>query len=434
MELAETRSIDPEVLELIRQKSELVRSAPRDARAHGTLGLVYSANGLWDVAARSLANAALLEPDDQLWAFYQALALRETGDGGAASALLARVARERTDLPAVQQRLGHWLLDAGDLAGARAAFTRALAGAPDSPELLVGMAGVELALEQWQAAFDLAQRALAKDPSYTPAHYASGQALRGLGRDAEAARELTIGVGAQGRWLDDPLSAEVRTYRVNYVARFADASRLMLAGSYARALPVLERIHAKRPDDVAVLSNLAACYQETGQPARAVELLQRALELDERSFSIHLNLADAYLRLGRPEDAERHADRACALSPELGRAHLTRARVLALRGAFEPAYAALRESVRLDPNNTQVYVALTEVCMRVQRVDEAFAWGSRAVELDPAHLPSRVNLAHICILKRDFAAARRHVDELLRVAPKNERVRALAAELEKSGR
>ncbi|MBK7874615.1 MAG: tetratricopeptide repeat protein [Planctomycetes bacterium] len=432
--LTDASSVDPEVLELLRQKVDAVRAAPGDAALHGALGLVYSANGLWEGAERSLTNAAELDAANPLWRFYRALALREAGDAAGAKALLVQVARELPSVAGVHQRLGQWCVEEGDLATAKIALERALVLAPDQPDVLIGLANLRIAAEEWQPGLDLAQRALKKDPTLKAARYAAGLALRGLGREKEAAVELASGMGGKLRWIDDPYSAEVRGYRVSYVSQVADATSRMLAGRHAEALPILERVAKKRPNDVDVLGNLAACHQETGNPARAVEILKRALELDPKAFATHLNLADAYLRLQRVEDALPHALKACELAPDLGRAHLMRARALMLRGELEPAYQALRESVKLDANNPTTYVALFEACARLNRVDEARAWCQRSVDLDPTFLPARVNLAHMLIVTGDLAAARVQIDELYRLAPQNERVLAMKRELEARGR
>src|SRR5262249_12695573 len=131
VEPGETRQLDPEVLELARVKIEAVRADPSNARAHGTLGLLYEANSLWAAAAASFDNASRLDPREALWRYHRSIALREAGETEAANALLAQSARELASLPGVQHRLGQVLLDSGDVEGAWAAFQRALALAPE---------------------------------------------------------------------------------------------------------------------------------------------------------------------------------------------------------------------------------------------------------------------------------------------------------------
>lgn len=429
--LVDTRDLDAEVLELAKRKLEEARRAPQDARAHGALGLVYSANGLWDAAERSLGNAAQLDPAQALWRYYRALALREAGRTEEACVMLEQVARDLPASAAVLQRLGEWRLDRGDTQGARDVLTRVLAQSPDQPELLVAVAGVDLAEERWQAACDACQRALRKDPRDKLAHYRLGLALRGLGRNAEAERELSQGVNATSRWINDPFSAEFASYKVNYVSQLADATRLMLANQHAQALPIVERVHKKRPDDVIVINNLAACLQETGNAARAVELLERAAQLAEREFATYLNLADAYMRLSRLDDAQRAADKAVEIAPALGRAYLTRARVLALRERFEEAYQALTQSIKLEPANASTPLALSEVCSRLKRFDEAGAWAQKALQADPSSVPARMNVVALALRRGALEEAAAHMQELTLLAPRDERVAALRKELER---
>src|SRR5262249_23046541 len=73
----EPRKLDLEVLELARVKIEAVRADPSNARAHGTLGLLYEANSLWAAAAASFDNASRLDPREALWRYHRSIALRE---------------------------------------------------------------------------------------------------------------------------------------------------------------------------------------------------------------------------------------------------------------------------------------------------------------------------------------------------------------------
>ena len=107
----------PEVQQLVRTNLARAEAAPRDAQAHGRLGMIYEANLLWDAARTSYATAAQLDPDTPAWRLHEAIATREAGDPEAARALLQAVAAEQPDLAAAQQRLGDALLEAGDLDG-----------------------------------------------------------------------------------------------------------------------------------------------------------------------------------------------------------------------------------------------------------------------------------------------------------------------------
>ena len=79
---------EPAVAELVRSKVDRVLASPGDAAAHGSLGLAYEANGLWEEAEACFANAAALDPNEVLWSYHQALALQEMGRTDDALALL----------------------------------------------------------------------------------------------------------------------------------------------------------------------------------------------------------------------------------------------------------------------------------------------------------------------------------------------------------
>jgi uncharacterized protein HemY len=63
------------------------------------------------------------------------------------------------------------------------------------------------------------------------------------------------------------------------------------------------------------------------------------------------------------------------------------------------------------------------------RREEGKSWCQAALDLDPSSLPARVNLARLTLSSGDAEAARVQVKELLRIAPDNPRVQALAAEV-----
>lgn len=433
--LSDARSLDPEVLALTRRKYDEALRAPASARAHGSLGLAFAANWIWDAAERSFDHAARLEPANALWRYHRALALREAGRADAAFALLEQAARELPREPALHQRLGEWQLERGDAPAARASYARALACVePDQPELLVALASVDLAEERWAEAAEKCRRALAKDPGSKLAHHELGRAWSALGRAEQAQRELEAGVGAQPRHLRDPLTEELRSYKVNYVSQIAEATRLMGEGKHAEALPIVTRVVAKRPDDLNALNNLATCLQETGDARRALEVLERAQALDPKDSGVQLNLSDAHLRLGALEPAQRAADRAVELSPELGRAHLARGRALLARGKLEEAYAALSRSLQLEPRNWVALISISELCLRRKRLDEARGWLARLGEVDPGNIPARTNLALLLIQAGSIDEAARRVLELARLAPNDPRVLTLQDELRKLGR
>lgn len=430
--LTETRELDPEVLTLAAARVADAERSPASAAAHGALGIVYEANWIYDAAEKSYDQASRLDPSNTLWRFHRALALREVGRTDEAHALVVEAARERPAEVAIQQRAGAWLQERGDLAGARAAFTRALAAAKvEHADLLAALACVDADEERWDDAEQRARRALARDPSAKLAHQALARALQARGRDEEARRAFAAASGAKPRFLPDALAAELEAARVNHVAQTSHATRLMSSGRHAQALPIAERVLAKRPDDVLAIKNVAACLQETGQTERALALLRRGVELAPRDEGVQLEIADAQLRSGNARESLAAAQRCVELAPELGRGHLARGRALAALERLEDASAAVARSLRLEPENWNAQATMAELCLRRKQREEARAWVHKLAQCDAANVPARANAALLFLRLGEVAAARERVAELERFAPDDPRVRALRAELER---
>jgi tetratricopeptide (TPR) repeat protein len=431
--LAETAGLEAEVLQLVEQKVAAVRAAPSDARAHADLALVYEANGLFEPAWTSFAQALALDDSRPIWLYHRALALHEGGQGEPALAELRRAAQRLPDEPAVQQRLGQWLLERGDPAGAAAAFQQALARRPDQPEYLTGLASCELQREHWSEAETLARRALKRSPGYRPAVFAVGQALQGEGRGEEAKAFLAAGVNAQLSWTPDELTRAFQGYARTTSAISAQAASAGAAGDYASAAELLERLVARSPADVELLNNLGAALMETGRAERAQEVLQKALELDPRSFAAHLNLSELYLRQQRLGESLAEAARAVEIGGNVGRTHFQLARLLMRQGDLTGAYRELNSAAALDARDVGTFLALTDTARRLARLDEARGWCRKALELDPSSVPGHGLRGTLAATAGDFDEARAALVMLERIAPQDPRTAALRTQLQEAG-
>ncbi|MBK7641492.1 MAG: tetratricopeptide repeat protein [Planctomycetes bacterium] len=431
--LNQTRELDAEVLALVESKVAAVRAAPGDAQAHADLGLVYEANGLWDAAEQSFAHALSIESSKPIWIFHRALALREGGQSEQALAAMREAAAKLPNSPAVQQRLGQWLLDRGEFDAAQAAFTRALAALPDQPEFLTGLANVEIAHERWDSAYALARRALRGNPAYGPAHYAAGQALQALGRTEEAKQNLAAGLNARPAWCPDELSNTYQRYRLTSSALSDDANSAIASGDRARAVTLFEKLLERRPKDADLLSNLGANLVELQRFERAEAVLQQALELAPDSFAVLLNLSVMHMYQKKFEVARDEAARAVELGGTVGRTHFQLGRMLVVLGDLQGGYRELKAAVDLDARDPNMFLALANVCSRLGRVPEARGNCRKAIELDGNSVSGRGMLGLLALGAGDVEEARAALDALEKIAPQDERTATLRAQLQKAG-
>jgi tetratricopeptide (TPR) repeat protein len=423
--LTETRELDAEVLQLVERKVAAVRAAPSDARTHADLGLVYEANGLWDASEQSFAKALQLDGSQTIWLYHRALALREGGQSEPALAALREAAQKLPNSPAVQQRLGQWLLDRGDAAGAQAAFEQALKRAPDQPEFLTGLAGVELSRERWSEAFSLAKRALKNSPGYAQAHFVAGQALQGLGRADEAKAQLAAGVNAVPTWFRDELTTDYLAYRLTTSALAEDATREKTSGNFAHAVDLYEKLVLRKPDDADLLNNLGASLIELGRLDRADEVLARALALAPQAFAVHFNLCELHIKRKQLPEARAAAEKAVELGGGVGRTHFELARVLMMQKDTAGAYRELKTAAELDARNADVFLALTDAAGRLGRIEEARGWCRKGLELAPNSVAGHGMQGMLAFQSGDLELARSELALLEKLAPQDQRTTML---------
>ena len=426
---AEPGGLDSELASLIEEHAAAVYASPGDFAAHGRLGLVYEANGLFDEARRCYENAVDLAGSAPLWNYHLAIAARQGGDFDGGLELLRSLAEKHPKFAALHHRLGVTLMEAGHIDEAETAFQVARNLAPSAPAPMVGLADVKLRRGDHAGAAFLLEQAIEIDPTGAAAHYSLGLAYRGLGRSQEAARELGRGLNARPRFMPDRLSGQMREYIVYPTGRMNVATQMVAAGRTADAAALLEKGLASRPRDVGMMNELSRIYIAMFRYEEALELLSRAQRLNEHDFRTSMNLARCCLKMGRHGDALTHADRAVALAPTNVRSHLSRASVLLTMGRHAEALPALEAAVRLKPGSAELHVRLAETCLRLERYAEAEAHARKAVDLSPESFEAHFTLCAACMELGHLSEAASALASARRLAPYDRRVTAMQRRL-----
>lgn len=426
---ADLTGLDPEVRALVEEHVRRVRADP-SAQNHGTLGLVYEAQGMWREARQSFAAACALD-GDPLYGLHQGIASASLGDGQAALALFRNAVDELPGSAAAHYRLGDALLEAGALDEALQQMEAAVRLAPDRAESHIGLGAVLHRKQAYAEARTHLARAVELDPAQRSAHYQLGATLRELGLEEEAAREMALGMDAEEQPLPDPLDERMRSFRLGYTSRLDGAVKLLRSGRTDDAIAVLEALWKQRPDDVNTLNNLAIACLRKGDSSRCRELLARARELDERAFATWINLAALEVQAGTLERAQACADRAVELAAQVGRAHQMRGEVLARRGHWQEAHDALKLAASLDARDPEVHLALARTCLALARHDEARAALLTVTSLDPTSLAAHVDLCQLHATMGDFEAARQSLGRVRELAPGDPALESMALEIER---
>ncbi len=89
---------------------------------------------------------------------------------------------------------------------------------------------------------------------------------------------------------------------------YAKARTLIDAGSYADAIPLLEKVVVAQPKSADAFNYLGYSHRKIGQIDAALKNYQRALELQPKHLGANEYLGELYLELGELSKAEERLD------------------------------------------------------------------------------------------------------------------------------
>jgi predicted O-linked N-acetylglucosamine transferase (SPINDLY family) len=135
-----------------------------------------------------------------------------------------------------------------------------------------------------------------------------------------------------------------------------EAGNLLAArGELGSAVELYRRALARRPDSVAIQSNLGSVLRRLGDWPGAVDCYQRALAIDPASPQSHNNLGNLLLQMGRPDEAEKCYEAAISLRPDFAEAYNNLGKAHDDRGEIDEAIAYYRRAVSLAPTSARIH-------------------------------------------------------------------------------
>lgn len=381
---------EPQVADRISSLRRAVLQDPGSAEAWGRLGMSLDVHGYEREALQAYERATRLDPGDFRWAYFRAVALAEIGDPGAGRALEAAGARRPEYAPAYL-RLGRARFDAGDLAGAEAAYRRALVAEPGSALARFGLGRTALARGDPQTARAELHRALERDPGLRDAWSLLADAARRLGDEAEAERAAERARAGVEQPLPDSIYAEVLREGVSARWLIVRGEALLDAGRPQEAERLFRAALAVRPE-AGARDKLGLALQFQGLFEEAAEQHRAALAQQPESPVALVNLSSALHELGRSREALETARQAIELDPTWSQGYLTLGLFLARAGRRGEAIRVFRnglEAAPFDPRLAQHLAWLLAVSPErgVRDGAEAVVWAERVVEAAGRSLP-----------------------------------------------
>jgi len=169
----------------------------------------------------------------------------------------------------------------------------------------------------------------------------------------------------------------------NYQSRRTQAFAFYESNNFVDALPLLQKLHAEKPDDLAVLERLSfatLAYSATlaNEPERKQERARaRKLADEAKAAGDNSNLLNIVLSV--PEDG---GEMNFAGTAEV-QAIMQQGEAAFAKGDMDAAIAAYARALVLDPHQYNAALFTGDVYFKKKDHEQADKWFARAVEIDP---------------------------------------------------
>ena len=378
----------PAVRVLVKQSLDEARRNPRDADAAGELGIVLYAHEQLGAARTCYLRAQALDQKAFRWPYYLSAVESGIGNHEAALRFLDDALEIDPKYPPALLRRAEILFDQGKLEESAALYTRITESNAGSATAWYGLGRAQLGKGDAAGAARSLRKACDLFPQYGSAHYALAQALRQLGQQEEAARQLAfferfkIYVPPVG----DPLMAEVHRTNISATSFIRQATDLDSQGRVQEALQLHLKAVETDPGSAQAHANLISLFARSNDSGKAEEHYRKAIALNPNQADAHYNygvllfaqrktaeaktafekalasnryFAEAHNNLGylletegRTADAERHYRVAIENMPSYRLAHFHLGRLLLSRRKYAQAIAELEKTTAPEDNDT----------------------------------------------------------------------------------
>jgi len=183
------------------------------------------------------------------------------------------------------------------------------------------------------------------------------------------------------------IEAAVREQQYNLARVYLDSRR------YSEALPILEELNTKLPDQPRFVQHLAQCYLSMGRRTEAKKLLEHLLTLDPKP--------PRAAQQNKPEAAETQvADTSKREAKPRPWADLLMGIIHFEEGDMDSALACLLKAEQADPHLPDLHLRIGETYLRQRRTEDAGRAFQRALEIDGDSPEAHLGLAIVRLRQR----------------------------------
>jgi tetratricopeptide (TPR) repeat protein len=296
---------------------------------------------------------------------------------------------------------GRTLEGKGDVAGAIAAYRKAIDLMPQASDVRAELAGLYAREGRAAEAISEAEGALKTDPDNREAHRILGFVRSALADNAaSAAQQATLVTQAVGHF-EKALAGGTRDPGVEL-----SLGRLYVRlGQHPKAIQTLQAFLNDQPGYPEGVLLLVESLEATGQFAPAVIALEPLVRSEPDMVRARVWLAEMYERVGRAGDAIPHWAELAKTNPSNVAIRSRYATALVNSGRLDDGRQVLLGLTSDAPRDISAWYLLSQVENRAGRADAADAAARKISEIDPADPRGPLALAEARSARQDYRGA-----------------------------
>jgi tetratricopeptide (TPR) repeat protein len=273
----------------------------------------------------------------------------------------------------------------GDMAGAEAAYRRAITLEPEDAAVYDRLGRLILATGQWTAAKQAFGAAREREPGKPGHTYRLGVAYAdaGDGASAEQLWQAAIAAAPDYAPAHEALGKIYRDRKQSPLAAAHLVAAVQSEPGSEEAQLTLAEVMTAQGDRASALYQRGFLYLETGRPHLALAELRRMLAVAPERVDGALLMSLAYIQIERMDLAAAVAQRSLARHPNDPRLLARLGMLLVLGGNSAPAKKLCETWLKADPNAAEPYRILCRIARDEQRLPEALQAGEQGLARDP---------------------------------------------------
>jgi tetratricopeptide (TPR) repeat protein len=310
-------------------------------------------------------------------------------------------------------------LSAKDWPNAAAALEQLARLEPSIPEVHANLGLAYYSAGRYPDAERAFERALKLNPKMAQARVLLGICKAELGRNEDAVRML------------EPAFRQPPEPDIGRLVGLALQRAYARSGRFPDAARIAEELLRRYPDDPEILYHSSALYAD-----RSGDITAKLFEQAPDSVWIHFLRAQVQESLKRYDLARDEYRAVVQMSPNLPGARFRLAKAILLNssdpGAVKEAQTVLHQELALSPWNADAEYELGEIARLHGDLNSALTHFSKAVTYQPAFLEARIAIARTLLKQNKPAEAATHLEQAVKISPRDKTTRFLLASAYKS--